>query len=95
VEFILRSCNGICGRLDFVQFLVLLFSLSVGILWRAVGKFCNVSIGVRFSETSEHSSITQRRNSLNRIKFIFYCSLAKNSESTHSSTWTVIPSLSV
>ena len=84
VTFILGSCNGICGHLVFVQFRVLLFSLwSVGILRRAVGEFCNVSMAVRFSERSEHSSITQRRNSLKRIKFIFYRNLAMNSESTH------------
>ena len=63
VTFILGSCNGICGHLEFVRFGVLLFSLwSVGILWREVGDFCDVSMAVRFSETSEHSSTAQRRN---------------------------------
>jgi hypothetical protein len=42
VTFILGNCNTVCGRLDFVQFLVLLFSLwSVGILRRVVGD-CDV-----------------------------------------------------
>jgi len=63
VTFILGNCNGICGHLDFVRFCVLLFSLwSVGVLWCAVGDFCDVSVAVLFSETSEHSSTAQRRN---------------------------------
>jgi hypothetical protein len=63
VTFILGSCNGICEHLEFVRFGVLLFSLwSGGILRRTVGDFCNVSVAVCFSETSEHPSTAQRRN---------------------------------
>ena len=59
----LGICNEICGHLEFVRFCVLLFVLwSVGILRRAVGDFCNVSVAVLFSETSVHSSTAQRRN---------------------------------
>jgi len=47
VTFILGSCNGICGHLDIVRFCVLLFSLwSVGVLWCAVGDFCDFSVAV-------------------------------------------------
>jgi hypothetical protein len=91
VTLMLGSCNKICGHLDFVQFRVLLFNLwSVGILWCAVADFCNVSVRVCFSETSEHSSTAQRRNTLKRIAFIFCQNSAKNSESTDKSTCTVI-----
>ena len=63
VTFILGSCNGICGHLDFVRFCVLLFSLwSVVFLWCAVRDFCDVSLALRFCETSELSSTVQRRN---------------------------------
>ena len=63
MTFILGSCNTVCGHLDFVRFRVSLVSLwSVGILWRAVGDLCDVSVVVRFSETSAHLSTAQRRN---------------------------------
>ena len=63
MTFILGSCNTVCGHLDFVMFRVLLFSLwSVGILRCAVGDLCDVLLVVRFSETSEHLSTAQHRN---------------------------------
>jgi len=63
VTFILGSCNRVCGHLDFVRFCVLLLSLwSVGILRCVVGDFCDVLVAVRFSETSEHLSTAQHRN---------------------------------
>jgi hypothetical protein len=91
VTFILGSCNEICGHLDFVRFCVLLFSLwCVGILLHEVGDFCDVSVAARFCETSEHPSAAQRRNTQKGPMFVFCPSSAKNIQSTHNSTCTVI-----
>jgi len=68
-------------------------SCSVRILRCAVGDFSDVSVTVRFWETSEHPSTAQFRKPWEGPTLVFCRISAKNNESSHNSTCTIIPCL--